>query len=137
MNSSQLNSYKVNGKQLLYEDICRDFDINNWPIVTRNYVENKGCYVYFKTKSPTTSFLTNNNFQTQLGRQIVFEIEKETSSKLRNKKEKILKKNKFANVWKWQEFAFEENMFKTMNDLIPALLDIKNNKFNFSTFKKK
>ena len=137
MNSSDSNSYKVNGKQLLYEDICRDFDINNWPIVTRNYVENKGCYVYFKTKSPTTSFLTNKNFQTQLGRQIVFEIEKETNSDIKNMSNEILKKNKYANIWKWQEFPFKENIFKTMNDLIHALLDIKNNKFNFSTFEKK
>ena len=48
----------------------------------------------------------------------------------------ILKKNKYANIWKWQEFQFKENMLRTMNDLIPKLLDIKSNKFNFSTFKK-
>ena len=65
------------------------------------------------------------------------EIEKETNSDIKNMSNKILKKNKFANIWKWQEFPFEKNMFKTMNDLIPALLDIKSNKFNFSTFEKK
>ena len=53
--------------------------------------------------------------------------------------EEILKKNNYANVWKWQEFAFKENMLKTMNDLIPALLEVKNdsksNKFNFQILK--
>ena len=49
----------------------------------------------------------------------------------------ILKKNIYANIWKWQEFSFKENMLKTMNDLILALLDIKNDKFKFFTFEKK
>ena len=137
MNSPESNSYKVNGKQLLYEDICNGFDINNWPVSTKKHVLNDGQYVYFKTSSSSTSFLTNKNFQTQLGRQIVFEIEKETNSDIKNMSNEILKNNKYANIWKWQEFPFKENMFKTMNDLIPALLDIKSNKFNFSTFEKK
>ena len=137
MNSPESNLYKVNGKQLLYKDICNGFDINNWPISTTKHVQNNGQYVYFKTSSPSTSFLTDKNFQTQLGRQIVFEIEKETNDDIKNMSNEILKKNKYANIWKWQEFPFKENMFKTMNDLIPALLDIKSNKFNFSTFEKK
>jgi len=137
MNSPESNSYKVHGKQLLYEDICNGFDINNWPVSPLKHVQNNGQYVYFKTNSPSTSFLTNKNFQTQLGRQIVLEIEKKTNNHIKNFSNEILKKNKFANIWKWQEFPFEENMLKTMNDLIPALLDIKDDKFNFSTFKKK
>ena len=51
--------------------------------------------------------------------------------------EEILTKNSYANIWKWQEFSFKENMLATMNDLIPALSDIKNDKFNFLTFEKK
>ena len=137
MNSPESNSYKVHGKQLLYEDICNGFDINNWPVSPLKHVQNNGQYVYFKTNSPSTSFLTDKNFQTQLGRQIVLEIEKKTNNHIKNFSNEILKKNKFANIWKWQEFPFEENMLKTMNDLIPALLDIKDDKFNFSTFKKK
>ena len=55
--------------------------------------------------------------------------------------DKILKKNNYASIWKWQEFSFKENMLKTMNDLIPSLLEVKNdiksNKFNFQAFEKK
>ncbi len=137
MNSPKSNFCKVNGKQLLYKDICNSFDINNWPISTKKHVQNNGQYVYFKTSSPSTSFLTDKNFQTQLGRQIVFEIEKETNNDIKNMSKEILKKNNYANIWKWQEFSFNENMLKTMSDLIPTLLDIKNDKFNFLTFEKK
>ena len=66
MNSPEPNSYKVNGKQLLYDDICSDFDINNWPISTRKHSQESLPYVYFKTGSSSTSFLTNNIFLVSL-----------------------------------------------------------------------
>ena len=138
-NSAEASTYKINGKQLLYEDISKDLDINNWPISARPHVKKGGHYVYFKTNSPTSSFFTNKNFQTQLGRQIVFELEIQTNLKFKNMSEEILKKNNYANIWKWQEFAFKENMLKTMNDLIPAILEIKSDsksiKFNFQILK--
>lgn len=139
MNSSDSKNYKINGKQLLYEDINKDFDTGKWPTCTRKHVQSGGQYVYFKTDSQSTSFLTNKNFQTQLGRQITFEIEKETNKKMKDMSDEILKKNNYANIWKWQEFPFKENMLKTMSDLIPALSEISNDKnnYNFLTFKKK
>ena len=141
MNSPDKSSYKINGKQLYYEDICNNLDIKNWPISTRPHVLQGGHYVYFKTNFASSSFLTNKNFQTQLGRQIIFETEIQTNATIKNMSEKILKKNDYANIWKWQEFSFKENMLETMDDLIPALLkvqnDTQNNKFNFQTFKRK
>ena len=131
---------KFSNKQIYKQKYIQNvvgFDINNWPISTKKHVQNNGQYVYFKTSSPSTSFLTDKNFQTQLGRQIVFEIEKETNNDIKNMSKEILKKNNYANIWKWQEFSFKENMLKTMSDLIPTLLDIKNDKFNFLTFEKK
>ena len=137
MNSTEPALYKVHGKQLLYEDMHSNFDINNWPVSVREQVKNKGQYVYFKTNSPSTSFLTNKNFNTQLGREIVFEIEKETNEYIKSLSKEVLKKNIYANIWRWQEFSFKENMLKTINDLIPALSDIKNDKLNFSSFSRK
>ena len=140
-NSAKASDYKINGKQLLYEDIFQDLDINNWPISARPLVKKGGHYVYFKTNSSTSSFFTNKNFQTQLGRQIVFELEIQTNLKFKNMSEEILKKNNYANIWKWQEFSFKENIYNTMNDLIPAIVKIKkdnkSNKFSFQTFEKK
>ena len=141
MNSTETSSYKVNGKQLYFDDIKNNLDIKNWPVSARDHVSKGGHYVYFQTNSISSSFLTNKNFQTQLGRQIVFETEIEANNTIKEMSDKILKKNNYASIWKWQEFSFKENMLKTMEDLIPALLKIerdnKNNKFNFQTFKKK
>ena len=141
MSSTEASSYKVSGKQLYFDDIKNDLDIKNWPVSARDHVSKGGHYVYFQTNSISSSFLTNKNFQTQLGRQIVFETEIEANNTMKEMSDKILKKNNYASIWKWQEFSFKENMLKTMEDLIPALLKIekdnKNNKFNFQTFKKK
>ena len=49
-----------------------------------------------------------------------------------------MKKNNYASIWRWQEFAFKENMLKTMNDLIPSLLEIEKEagQYEFKTYKK-
>tara|TARA_B100001996_G_C18603923_1_gene571027 strand:- start:233 stop:1156 length:924 start_codon:yes stop_codon:yes gene_type:complete len=140
MNSKNSSSFKINGKQLHYEDIFKDLDIKNWPIAARSHVLKGGHYVYFKTESMDSSFFTKNNFQTQLGRQIVYETEKETNASFNDLVEGILKQNPYAELWRWQNYAFKENMLKTMRDLHPFMKKIQdensNNKFNFTTFKK-
>ena len=35
MNGAEKNSYKINGKQLRYDNIKDDLDLNNWPFSTR------------------------------------------------------------------------------------------------------
>jgi len=141
MNSEDASSYKVNGKQLYFEDISNNLDIAHWPLSAKSHVNAGGHYVYFNTNSKESSFFTNNNFQTQLGRQIVYELEIKTNPKFKNMSNKIIRKNNYANIWKWQEFSFKENMLNAMNDLIPAIVkikkDSKSNKFSFQTFKKK
>ena len=50
-------------------------------------------------------------------------------------KDQILKENSYSNIWRWQEFFFKENIYKTMLDLIPELNEVsKLNKFNFETY---
>ena len=50
-----------------------------------------------------------------------------------------INKNNYASIWKWQEFSFKENMLKTMNDLIPSLLEIEKEagQYEFKAYKKK
>jgi diadenosine tetraphosphate (Ap4A) HIT family hydrolase len=139
MNGSEKNSYKINGKQLYYEDIKENLEIKNWPFSTRPLVLKGGHYVFFKTSSSSSSFLTDKNFQTQLGREIVFEIEKENNPTIIEMNQRILKKNSYANIWKWQEFSFKENIYKTMSDLTDSLIKVfeTENKFNFkASFKR-
>ena len=92
MDSTETSSYKVNGKQLYFDDIKNNLDIKNWPVSARDHVSKGGHYVYFQTNSISSSFLTNKNFQTQLGRQIVFETEIEVNNTMKEMSDKILKK---------------------------------------------
>ena len=136
METSDPKDYKIKGSQYSYEDINNNLDIDSWPISTRSHSLKGGHYVFFKTNNSESSFLTNKNFQTQLGRQIVFEIEKETNEEMREIFNKEIKKNRFANIWKWQEFSFEQNMINTMNDMRIHLADLKKKepKYEFETF---
>ncbi len=138
MDTSGSENYKVNGKQLYYKDI-KNLSVENWPFSAQKLVLKGGHYVFFKISSSNVSFLTDQNFQTQLGRQIVFEIEKKTSPEMQKLYEKIKKKNFYANIWRWQEFSFNENIFSTIDDLIDPLQDLssKNNKFNFNVSKRR
>jgi diadenosine tetraphosphate (Ap4A) HIT family hydrolase len=136
INGSKKDTYKISGKQLQFEDIQSNLDINNWPLSPRPLVTKGGHYVYFKN-STKASFLSDNNFQTQLGREIIFEIEKVATPTVKLMSEKILKKNEYANIWKWQEFAFKENIYKTMKDIASELEKITSNDFNFVNFSKR
>ena len=133
MNGSEEDSYKINGKQLYYDDIKANLDISNWPFSTRPLVLKGGHYVFFKTSSSSSSFLTDKNFQTQFGREIVFEVVKKINSSIKEMNQRILEKNNYANIWKWQEFAFKENIYKTMNALIFPLTKLykTEDKYNF------
>ena len=53
----------------------------------------------------------------------------------KKKADQILKKNVYSNVWRWQEYFFNENIYKTMLDLIPELnkISLKGN-YGFTTF---
>jgi len=136
METSDAKDYKIKGNQYNYKDISNNLDINTWPFSTRSHSMKGGHYVFFKTKDKETSFLTNKNFQTQLGRQIIFEVEKETNNNMKEVYNKEIKKNRFANIWKWQEFSFEENMINTMSDMRLHLQNLQKNdqKYEFKTF---
>ena len=69
--------------------------------------------MFFRSDNFDTSFLTTNNFQTQLGREIVYNNELEVDENF--KKEMVkLNKNEFVNTWQWQNFMFEENIIETI-----------------------
>ena len=57
MNSAEASSYKVNGKQLYFDDIKNNLDIKNWPVSARDHASKGGQYVYFQTNSISSSFL--------------------------------------------------------------------------------
>ena len=126
--------YKIDGKLLIFNDL-QNLSVDEWPLSALGHVQKGGHYIFFKSGSNNSSFLTTQNFQTQFGREVVYEIIKYKNNEFSKKTEQILKKNAYSNVWRWQEFSFKENIYKTMLDLIPELNNIpKNEMYNFKTF---
>ena len=111
-------------------DIYKIRDIQNlpviqWPLVTLNHIQKGGHYVYFMSDFHDSSFLTTNNFQTQFGREVVFENELILNSKFKNKVEKLLKKNPSLSLWRWQHYSFDKDILDSMNVAKKALNKIK------------
>lgn len=100
---------KVIGNIYDLKDI-KNLDHNSWPFITLKHIMKGGHYVYFKSDYDNPSFLTTNNFQTQFGRQVVFNNELSLEEEF---KEKIKNQN-IIEVWKWQNSMFEENILQTM-----------------------
>ena len=126
MDSKKNLSYKIGGKQLSHKDIKNDLNLSKWPTSAHKHVKQGGHYVYFNNNSSASSFLTGKNFETKLGREILFDIEIKTNDKLKNFYNEATRKNSYCNVWKWQEFPFNENILKTMTEINPGLLKLKN-----------
>ncbi|MDC1148718.1 hypothetical protein OAT00_03510 [Pelagibacteraceae bacterium] len=108
--------YKINGKQFKLKDI-KNINTKEWPFGSRKHVMSGGHYVYFNTEL-NVSFFTTENFQTQIGREIVFEASIKKDKKLNEIDKNSKKKNQFSMVWRWQEFIFEENIKKTIKKTI-------------------
>jgi hypothetical protein len=118
--------YEVEGKLLKLNDI-KDLKVEEWPLVTFNHITKGGHYVYFKSDYTEASFLTKQNFQTQFGRQAVFENEMYLSEDFRKKINTLKKKNLMMEPWKWQDCFFEENIITTVNDTRKTLKDYLSN----------
>ena len=58
--------------------------------------------------------MTTHNFNTQFGRQVVFNNEKKLNKDFRTIISKIKKDNKYLDVWKWQNCMFKNNIIDTI-----------------------
>lgn len=116
--------YEIVGQLCEIKDI-KNLDVKKWPLVTLDHINKGGHYVYFGTDYKEASFLTTKNFQTQFGRQVVFENELELSPYFKKEVEEIIKKDPLAEVWKWQSCIFKENIIKTVNESRVDLKDLK------------
>ena len=101
---------KIDGKLLKIKDI-QNLDYNKWPFVANPHVKKGGHYVYFNSFMKECSFLTTHNFQTQMGREIVFHNECKKNILF---KKKMQKRENFSEPWKWQNMLFEENIVETI-----------------------
>ena len=79
-------------KNKVLNDI-KNLSPNEWPKVTLEHIKKGGHYVFFKSDYDNSSFLTTNNFQTQFGRQVVYENEIKLDNIFNEKIKKIKSKN--------------------------------------------
>ena len=94
---------KVVGKILKLGDI-QNLSVKEWPLITIDHINKGGHYVFFDSGFIDSSFLTTLNFQTQFGREVVFEIEKKSNKKFLNMVKKIEKESPHKEIWRWQNF---------------------------------
>lgn len=132
-------SHKSSDKIKIVGDILKIKDIQNlpvkeWPIVTLNHITKGGHYVFFDSGDDESSFLTTHNFQTQFGREVVFEIEKLLDKKFNSEVKKMEKLNPYIEVWRWQNYMFEKKIIKTISDAQKILKTL--NKEYLEEFKK-
>ena len=106
--------YEIDGKIFKLNDV-KNLEVKKWPLITLNHIKKGGHYVYFDSGFQDSSFLTTENFQTQFGRQVIFDNEINLSEEFRNKIELILKKNPMLEPWRWQSLMFKNNIVETVN----------------------
>ncbi len=119
---------KIVGKLFKLKDI-QNLNHEKWPFISLPHVMKGGHYVYFNSNMKKSSFLTTHNFQTQMGREIVFKNEMRKNKKFERQ---INKFDNFSEKWKWQNMIFEENILKTIIDAKKNLKSSKDfiNKYN-------
>ena len=94
----------------------QNLPVKEWPMVTLNHITKGGHYVFFNSGENDSSFLTTHNFQTQFGREVVFEIEKLLNKKFNSEVKKLEKSYPYIEVWRWQNQMFEKQIVSTIND---------------------
>ena len=117
--------FKIVGKLFEIKDI-QNLSVNNWPLITFEHINKGGHYVYFKSDFEESSFLTTNNFQTQFGREVVFQNELILNGDFKKIVKNLEENNKNLNVWRWQHHIFESEILKSMKVAKVGLNKLKN-----------
>ena len=113
LNNKKDEQFKIVGNLLKKEDI-QNLPTEKWPTIALDHLNKGGHYVYFKSDFDIASFLTTNNFETQFGREVVYQNELVLNNEFKNKVEKLQKKNQNLNIWRWQHYMFEEDVLNSM-----------------------
>jgi len=107
------DEFKIVGKIFKIKDI-QNLSVQKWPSVTLDHIKKGGHYVYFRSDFENSSFLTTNNFETQFGREVVFQNELILDNKFKRQVKELENKNKNLNVWRWQHYTFEKDILQSM-----------------------
>ena len=124
-NKKKSKDFKVVGKLLKINDI-KNLDIKKWPLITTKHIKKGGHYVYFKSDFDASSFLTTKNFNTQFGREVVYNIELILNNNFKKKVKQLNDKNKNLNLWQWQHYTFEKDILNSMQIAKIGLIKLEN-----------
>ena len=116
---------KIVGKLFKIKDI-KNLSVKMWPTITLNHIKKGGHYVYFKSDFNMSSFLTTNNFETQFGREVVYQNELTLNNVFKKKVKKLENKNQNLNIWRWQHYTFENDILNSMKIAKAGLIKLKN-----------
>ena len=131
------NEFKIVGKLLKINDI-QNLPVQKWPLITLDHIKKGGHYVYFKSDFEFASFLTTNNFETQFGREVIYQNELILNREFKTKVKKLEDENKGMHVWRWQHYTFEEDILKSMETAKTGLTKLKDKyQKNFNEFELK
>ena len=117
--------FKIVGKLFKIKDI-KSLSVKKWPTITLNHIKKGGHYVYFKSDFNMSSFLTTNNFETQFGREVVYQNELILNNVFKKKVKKLKNKNQNLNIWRWQHYIFENDILNSMKIAKVGLIKLKN-----------
>tara|TARA_B110000037_G_scaffold219882_1_gene286047 strand:- start:1 stop:915 length:915 start_codon:yes stop_codon:yes gene_type:complete len=107
------DEFKIVGKLLKIKDI-QNLSVQKWPLITLKHIQKGGHYVYFKSDFEISSFLTTNNFETQFGREVVYQNELILNNQFKSEVEDLKNENQHLNVWQWQNYIFEKDILHSM-----------------------
>ena len=121
--------FKIVGKLFKIKDI-KNLTVKNWPSITLNHIKKGGHYVYFKSDFDESSFLTTNNFETQFGREVVYQNELILNNIFKKKVTEFKRNNQNLNVWQWQHYTFEKDILNSMKIAKTGISKLKNKYIN-------
>ena len=124
-NKDKAKEFKIVGNLFKIADI-KNLQVDKWPLVTLKHIKKGGHYVYFKSDFDNSSFLTTNNFETQFGREVVYQNELILNKEFKTETKEMESKNQNLNIWRWQHFTFEKNILYSMKIAKKALYKLEN-----------
>ena len=124
INRKKDKDFKIMGKLFKIKDI-KNLSIKKWPLLVSEHVKRGRHYVYFKSEFDTASFLTTYNFNTQFGREVVYNIELILNNIFKKKVKELNNKNINLNIWQWQHYTFEKNILNSMKVAKTGLIKLK------------
>jgi diadenosine tetraphosphate (Ap4A) HIT family hydrolase len=73
-------------------------------------------YINFYLYEKSLGFCTDHYLGTQFGREMVYEFYLQSDEKVKNEFNQLSRSNPAKLIWRWQDYMFEDNIIKTMND---------------------